>query len=458
MNIWLETNGFGHVTVQTKLRDWLFSRQRYWGEPFPIVYDEIGPVALPEAMLPVDLPETDQFAPRSFEPDDVQSEPERPLDRLGEWKNTTLDLGDGKGARPFVRETNVMPQWAGSCAYYLRYVDPTLVEGLTVTENERYWMGEHGVDLYVGGVEHAVLHLLYSRFWHKVLFDLGVVGTPEPFARLFNQGYIQAYAYTDARGSYVEASEVVERGGEYFYGGEKVNREFGKIGKGLKNMVSPDEMYDAYGADTLRLYEMSMGPLEQSKPWETRAVLGAHRLLQRVWRVVVDEDSGKTRTSEAAPTRDDLVVLHKTIDAVHAAMDDLRVNTPIARITELTNHLTSTYPNGAPTALAEPLVLLLAPYAPHLAEELWSRLGHPASLVREPFPVADPVYLVSATVEIPVQVNAKLRGLVTVASDADAATLEAAARADDKVAALLVGKVIRKVVAIPGRLVNFVVS
>jgi leucyl-tRNA synthetase len=458
MNTWLEQQGRGHGTVQTKLRDWLFSRQRYWGEPFPIVHDEIGPIGVPESMLPVDLPDTDQFAPRSFDPDDAQSEPERPLDRLTEWKNATLDLGDGRGTRTYVRETNVMPQWAGSCTYYLRYIDPTLVEAVTVAENERYWMGERGVDLYVGGVEHAVLHLLYSRFWHKVLFDLGVVGTPEPFGRLFNQGYIQAYAYTDARGIYVEASEVEERNGEFFHQGEKVNREYGKIGKSLKNMVSPDDMCEAYGADTLRLYEMSMGPLEQSKPWDTRAVSGAHRLLQRVWRVVVDEDSGASRVTSDEPTNDDLVALHKTIDAVRAAMDDLRVNTPIARITELTNHLTSTYPNGAPRALAEPLVLLIAPYAPHLGEELWSRLGHVHSLIREPFPTADPAYLVADSVEIPVQVNGKVRALLTVATDTDAAALEAAARADSKVAAQLDGKTIRKVIAVPGKMVNFVVS
>ena len=455
---WLESSGLGVATVQTKLRDWLFSRQRYWGEPFPIVYDEIGPIALPEGMLPVDLPETDQFAPRSFDPDDAQSEPERPLDRLTEWKHAALDLGFGDGLRTYVRETNVMPQWAGSCCYYLRYIDPTLVEAITASENERYWMGSRGVDLYVGGVEHAVLHLLYSRFWHKVLFDLGIVGTPEPFARLFNQGYIQAYAYTDQRGSYVEASEVVERDGAFFYDGAPVNREFGKIGKGLKNMVSPDDMYEAFGADTLRLHEMSMGPLEQSKPWETRAVSGAHRLLQRVWRVVIDEGDGSVRVADGAASEDDLRALHRTIAGVRDAMDELRFNTPIARITELTNHLTATYPGGAPRSLVEPLVLLLAPFAPHMAEELWSRLGHPQSLVRETFPSADPRFLVSETVEVPVQVNGKVRSRIVVPTDTDAAGLEAAARADEKVAALLSAVTVRKVVAVPGRLVNFVVG
>ena len=236
------------------------------------------------------------------------------------------------------------------------------------------------------------------------------------------------------------------------------NGKIAKIGKGLKNMVSPDDMYEAYGADTLRVYEMSMGPLEQSKPWETRAVSGAHRLLQRIWRLIVDEDSGGCRATDAAPQRDDLVVLHKTIEAVRAAMDDLRVNTPIARITELTNHLTSAYPNGAPRGLAEPLVLLLAPFAPHLAEELWSRLGHPHSLIRQSFPITDPAYLSSDTVEVPVQVNGKLRGVVVVPTGADAAVLEAAARADEKIRAQIDDKTVRKVIAVPGRLVNFVVS
>ncbi len=455
---WLQQHGHGAATVQTKLRDWLFSRQRYWGEPFPIVYDDYGPVALPDAMLPVDLPETDQFAPRSFDANDSASEPERPLDRLAEWKHVTLDLGDGSGARALVRETNVMPQWAGSCTYYLRYIDPTHVESLSVEENQRYWMGENGVDLYVGGVEHAVLHLLYSRFWHKVLFDLEEVHTPEPFGRLFNQGYIQAPAFTDQRGIYVEASEVTEHGGQFMHDGQPVKREFGKIGKSLKNMVSPDEMYQAYGADTLRLYEMSMGPLEQSKPWDTRAVSGSLRLLQRIWRVVVDETSGEVRVTDAQPTTPDLRALHSTIAGVRDSMDALRLNTPIARITELTNHLTSTYPAGAPSVLAEPLVLMVAPFAPHLAEELWMRLGHTQSLVREPFPILDPSMLVSDTVAVPVQINGKLRTVLTVAAGSTGAQLEAAALADERVSSALVGRTIKKVVVVPGKMVNLVVG
>ena len=458
INAWLIANGSGQATVQTKLRDWLFSRQRYWGEPFPIVFDDIGPLAVPDAMLPVDLPDTDQFSPRTFDPDDEASSPERPLDRLTEWKNVSIDLGDGRGTRSYARETNVMPQWAGSCTYYLRYIDPSRVESLTVQENSEYWMGERGVDLYIGGVEHAVLHLLYSRFWHKVLFDLGEVNTPEPFARLFNQGYIQAFAFTDERGQYVEASEVEEHEGAFWYHGEKVFREFGKMGKGLKNVVTPDDMYDSYGADTLRVYEMSMGPLEQSKPWDTRAVPGALRLLQRIWRVVVNEDTGHARVVEQELTREDLVVLHRTIDAVRASMDELRVNTPIARITELTNHLTATYPEGAPRSIAEPLVLMLAPFAPHIAEEMWLRLGHSESLVRQTFPAADQRYLVAESVEVPVQINGKLKATVTVPSGASADDLESAARADSKVRTHIDGKTIRKVIAVPGRLINFVVG
>ena len=455
-NEWLQENGHGQGTVNTRLRDWLFSRQRYWGEPFPILYDGIGPIGVPEGMLPVDLPDTDQFTPRTFDANDESSEPERPLDRLTEWKNVSLDLGRGEGTRTYIRETNVMPQWAGSCTYYLRYIDPTYVEGIT-TENSGYWMGDRGVDLYVGGVEHAVLHLLYSRFWHKVLFDLGEVDTPEPFARLFNQGYIQAYAYKDERGVYVEASEVVESNGTYTYEGAPVTREFGKIGKSLKNMVTPDDMYEAYGADTLRVYEMSMGPLEQSKPWDTRAVPGAMRLLQRIWRVVVNEDGGQVRITDAEPTRADLSVLHHTIEAVRGSMDHLRVNTPIARLTELTNHLTSTYPEGSPRALAEPLVLMLAPFAPHLAEELWSLLGHEHSLVRTRFPTADPQYLLRDTVEVPVQINGKVKTVITVASGLSSTELEASARQAEKIAVLLDGKDVRKVIAVPGKLVNFVV-
>ena len=313
-----------------------------------------------------------------------------------------------------------------------------------------------GVDLYVGGVEHAVLHLLYARFWHKVLYDLGVVSSEEPFHRLFNQGYIQAYAYRDRRGQIVEAADVSERDGGWWLGGEPVAREYGKMGKSLRNVVTPDEMYDAYGADTFRLYEMAMGPLDVSRPWNTRDVVGMQRFLQRVWRVLVDEETGKLRDVEHEPSDEDLRVLHRTIDGVRADMEGLRFNTAIAKLIELTNHLMRS--GVAPRAVVEPLVLMLAPLAPHLAEELWQRLGHPRSLAWEPFPEADPALLVESSVEVGVSVNGKPRGRVRVAAGADDTTHEAAARAEPKVAAMLDGRAVRKVVVVPGRLVNFVVA
>ena len=263
---WLEDEGVGEGTVTYKLRDWLFSRQRYWGEPFPIVYDETGlPIALPADQLPVLLPEIDVYAP--LPADDDETVPDPPLSRATDWVEVELDLGDGP--KRYRRELNTMPQWAGSCWYHLRYLDPTNDNVLVAPEIDRYWMGADGVDLYVGGVEHAVLHLLYARFWQKVLFDLGHVGSVEPYQRLFNQGYIQAAAYTDDRGMYVEADQVEERDDGFWLAGKPVTREYGKMGKSLKNAVTPDEIYRQYGADTLRLYEMFMGPLDQDRPWDT---------------------------------------------------------------------------------------------------------------------------------------------------------------------------------------------
>jgi leucyl-tRNA synthetase len=286
------------------------------------------------------------------------------------------------------------------------------------------------------------------------------VSSEEPFRRLVNQGYISAYAYTDERGFYVPAAEVEERNGRFFYQGAEVNREYGKIGKSLKNMVTPDEMIGAYGADTFRVYEMSTGPLDQSRPWETKAVVGSQRLLQRIWRVVVDEVSGAVRAADVEPSEDTLRVLHRAIDGVRDGFATLRFNIAIARITELTNHLTQVYgaDKPVPRSVAEPLVLLVAPLAPHLAEELWSRLGHAESLAWAPFPVADPQWLVEDTVQVAVQVNGKVRSQVSVPADADAAALEAAARADEKIAGYLDGATVRRVVAVPGRLVNFVLG
>jgi leucyl-tRNA synthetase len=462
---WLEATGAGTGTVTTKLRDWLFSRQRFWGEPFPVVYDPDDglPRALPESMLPVALPHIEDYSPTTFADDDDTSVPVPPLGRATDWVEVTLDLGEG--TKTYRRETNTMPQWAGSCWYELRYLDPTNDKAFVDPENERYWMGPQwdgdcgGVDLYVGGAEHAVLHLLYARFWHKVLFDLGHVSSFEPYRRLFNQGLIQAYEYTDHRGLYVDAHEVSEHDGAFWHGDDQVNRQLGRMGKSRKNAVAPDEIYESYGADTLRLYEMFTGPLDQSRPWETTAIVGVYRLLQRIWRNVIDEDTGAITVSSDAPDLETQRALHRTIDAVRDGMEKMRFNVSIAKITELNNLLTARYPDGGvPRSVVEPLVLLLAPLAPHVSEELWSRLGHPDSLATEPFPQADPALLVDETIEIPVQVNGKVRTRVHVPADADAAAVEAAARADDKVAALLDGATVRKVIAVPGRLINFVVD
>jgi leucyl-tRNA synthetase len=461
---WLEAHDAGHATVTYRLRDWLFSRQRYWGEPFPIVYDAAGlPVALPVTMLPVELPDMEDFAPPAYDPDDTESEPLPPLSRATDWATVMLDLGEGP--KPYRRELNTMPQWAGSCWYEIRYLDPTNVERFVDPGVERYWMGPRtpddpgGVDLYVGGVEHTVLHLLYARFWQKVLFDLGHVSASEPFRRLFNQGLVQAYAYTDERGAYVPAAEVEARDGGFSWRGRAVTRQYGRMGKSLKNSVTPDEMYAAYGADTLRVYEMSCGPLDQSRPWETRAVIGAHRLLQRVWRTAIDEATGAGRVSETEVDEATPRTLHRTIAAVRESIEGLRFNVAIARITELTRHLTRTFAGGGvPRSVLEPLVLMLAPLAPHIAEELWSRLGHAGSLAREPFPVADPAWLVDETVEMAVQVNGTLRATVRVPAGADQVAAERAAQADARIAAHLADRRVRKVVVVPGRLVNFVVD
>ncbi|WP_442972734.1 leucine--tRNA ligase [Rhodococcus sp. G-MC3] len=463
----LEKEGKGKGTIQYKLRDWLFARQRYWGEPFPIVYDAEGNAhALPDSLLPVELPEVADYAPVSFDPDDASSEPSPPLAKATDWVNVELDLGDGMAT--YRRDTNVMPQWAGSSWYQLRYIDPTNSETFADPENEKYWVGPRpeihgphdpgGVDLYVGGVEHAVLHLLYSRFWHKVLFDLGHVSSSEPYRRLYNQGYIQAYAFTDARGVYVPAEEVEERDGAWFYQGEPVNREYGKMGKSLKNSVSPDDIFAEYGADTLRFYEMSMGPLDTSRPWATKDVVGAQRFLQRVWRLVLDEETGAVRVTDEKPSEDTLRVLNRIIDGVEADYTALRDNTAGAKLIELTNHLTKEYPNGAPRGVVEPLILMLAPMAPHLSEELWKQLGHDRSLAHGPFPRVDKKWLVADTVDYPIQVNGKVRSRITVPADSTNDDVEKIALAEEKIVALLDGKAPTKVIVIPGRMVNIVLK
>ena len=460
---WLVAKGLGHGTVTYRLRDWLFSRQRYWGEPFPIVWDEDGVAhALPEDMLPVELPEVSDYSPRTFDADDADSSPEAPLGRAEEWVNVTLDLGDGP--KTYRRETNTMPQWAGSCWYEMRYTDPTNAKRFSGEENLAYWMGPRegkvsgGTDMYVGGVEHAVLHLLYARFWQKVLFDLGHVPGSEPFHTLFNQGYVQAYAYTDARGQYVPADEV--EGDEttgFTYKGEPVNREYGKMGKSLKNIVTPDEMYDAYGADVFRVYEMSMGPLDLSRPWETRAVVGSQRFLQRLWRNAVDEETGElTVTDEPADDKTRRLVA-RTIAEVTEEYENLRINTAISKLIVLNNHLTSL--DAVPRDAIEPLILMLAPVAPHLCEELWNRLGHEDSLARESFPVVEVAsLLVEDTVTAVVQVNGKVKARIEVAPSISEEDLIAAALAEAPIVKALGGSEPLKVIARAPKLVNVVVK
>ncbi|MFE9865843.1 leucine--tRNA ligase [Streptomyces sp. NPDC005506] len=457
---WLQTKGLGEGTVNFRLRDWLFSRQRYWGEPFPIVYDEDGIAhPLPESMLPLELPEVDDYSPRTFDPDDADTQPETPLSRNADWVNVTLDLGDGP--KKYRRETNTMPNWAGSCWYELRYLDPNNDGQLVDPAIEQYWMGPReglptgGVDLYVGGAEHAVLHLLYARFWSKVLHDLGYISSAEPFHKLYNQGMIQAFVYRDSRGIAVPATEVEERDGAFYHQGEKVSRVLGKMGKSLKNAVTPDEICAEYGADTLRLYEMAMGPLDVSRPWDTRAVVGQYRLLQRLWRNVVDEETGEVTVVDTEPGEDTLRALHKAIDGVGQDMAGMRFNTAIAKVTELNNHLTKV---GGPLSrsVAERLVLLVAPLAPHIAEELWRRLGHTESVVHQDFPVADPAYVVDETVTCVVQVKGKVKARLEISPLITDEELETLALADPAVVAALDGAGIRKVIVRAPKLVNIV--
>ncbi|MDK8455471.1 leucine--tRNA ligase [Corynebacterium marquesiae] len=464
---WLEKDGSGREKVQYKLRDWLFARQRYWGEPFPIVYDKDGFAhALPESMLPVELPEVEDYKPVSFDPEDKDSEPQPPLAKVRDWVEVELDLGDGP--QTYFRDTNVMPQWAGSSWYQLRYIDPRNDEAFCDIENERYWTGprpeQHGpqdpggVDLYVGGVEHAVLHLLYSRFWHKVLFDLGFVSSQEPYRRLYNQGYIQAYAYTDSRGVYVPTAEVEEKDGKFYYNGEEVNQEYGKMGKSLKNAVAPDDICRDFGADTLRVYEMSMGPLDTSRPWATKDVVGSQRFLQRLWRLAVNEDTGELATTDAALSEDDLKQLHRTIAGVRDDYENLRLNTVVAKLIEYVNYLTKTYRTEAPRAAVEPIAQLVSPIAPHIAEELWQRFGHDETITYQPFPTYEEKYLVDDEIEVPVQINGKVKARINVAADADQDAVFDVALADAKIAELTNGKNVVKKIYVPGRMVNLVVK
>ncbi len=440
---WLEQHHRGRGTVSYRLRDWLFSRQRYWGEPFPIVYDENEvPHLVPASQLPVQLPDIPDYKPRTFDPDDVDSMPQAPLSRNKEWVNVTMDLGDGP--KQYHRETNTMPNWAGSCWYYLRYCDPNDAEHFIAPDEDQYWLGPNhnkiagksgGVDLYIGGVEHAVLHLLYARFWQKILYDLGYVSAPEPFHKLFNQGMIQAYAYTDQRGQYVPASEVQQVPGsgangsdpKFTWKGEPVNREFGKMGKSLKNIVTPDEMYQDYGADTFRVYEMGMGPLADSRPWNTKDISGSQRFLQRLWRNIVDEQTGAVTVSDDKPTGELGQLLNRTIKQVTTEMEEMRPNTAISQLIVLNNALTGL--KAVPREAAEDLVLMLSPIAPHICEELWAKLGHHESLAHAPWPKADPSLAALTSVTAVVQVGGKVRGKLTVSPSISPDDLKAQAMA-----------------------------
>ncbi|MBP7829552.1 MAG: leucine--tRNA ligase [Kiritimatiellae bacterium] len=470
---WLEGQGLGCRKVNYKLRDWLFSRQRYWGEPFPIVFVDGRPQPLPADTLPLVLPEVESYKPSGTG--------ESPLATIESWVQTT----DPATGRPARRETNTMPQWAGSCWYYLRFIDPKNDRAAVDPAKERYWMP---VDLYVGGAEHAVLHLLYARFWHKVLFDAGVVSTPEPFRKLVNQGMIlgemEYTLYRDARGQPVSAERVddndcdkatgeklqaeraaeedIEKQGDAFVyralPGIRVSARSFKMSKSRGNVINPDEVVRLYGADSLRLYEMFMGPLEQVKPWSMKGVEGVHRFLNRVWRLFADEEKGTLNAEvvSAEPSREQLRALHATIRKVTEDIEGMRFNTAIAAMMEFLNEAQKWSPR--PRAALEPFVLLLAPFAPHLAEEIWSLLGQAGSLAAEPWPVVNEALLVEDVIEIPVQVNGKLRGRVRVPVGAGQEAILAAARTEASVAPHLAGKTVRKEIYVAGRLVNLVVG
>ena len=409
---WLEGQGLGVRKVHYKLRDWLFSRQRYWGEPFPIIFVDGKHKALPEDSLPLELPNVATYKPSGTG--------ESPLSTITEWVQT-VDPETGKAA---VRETNTMPQWAGSCWYYLRFIDPRNADKLVDPALEKYWMP---VDLYVGGAEHAVLHLLYARFWHKVLFDAGVVSTREPFRKLVNQGMI-------------------------------LGEDNQKMSKSRGNVINPDSVVSEYGADSLRLYEMFMGPLEQSKPWSMRGVEGVFRFLNRVWRLVINEETDQLdeKVTDSNPDPAQWKTLHQTIRKVTEDIEGMRYNTAIAAMMEFVNEAYRW--ESRPRSILSPFILILNPFAPHVAEELWFRMGNTHTLSYEPWPEFNPEYLVESTIEVVVQVNGKLRGRIVVPREAGQEAVLGLAKSDAGVLTHLTGKTIRKEIYVPGKLVNFVVG
>ena len=452
---WLERRGIGKAKNNTKLRDWLFSRQRYWGEPFPIVYDAAhNHYAIGEDKLPLVLPELADYQPE-------ESDDPRPLlAKATSWLKTTAGEAGVAGLppeTPLTRETNTMPNWAGSCWYYLRFADPHNAEQMVGKEAERYWLSD-GVDLYVGGAEHAVLHLLYARFWHQVLYDLGHVSAREAFRKLFHQGLIMSFAYQRADKSLVPVDQVEERAPEVFVeraNGAPVTQTIAKMSKSLRNVINPDEVITAYGADTFRLYEMYMGPLEASKPWNTRDIAGLSRFLQRTWRLLVNEETGELSLSAAASAEVEKQ-LHRTIAKVQNDIERLAFNTAIAALIGLVN--TGTSEGGLTRDQADRFVRVLAPFAPHVAEELWQRLGHRDLVSLASWPSYDESQLQDDTVEVPVQIMGKVRHRIMVPAKADAAAMEQIALADEKIQELIKGKTVRKIVTVPGKLINIVAN
>ncbi|MEO8841960.1 MAG: leucine--tRNA ligase [Kofleriaceae bacterium] len=451
---WLEQHHRGERTIRYRLRDWLFSRQRYWGEPFPLIQLADGTYQpVPEQDLPVVLPELADYKP--------SADGRPPLARATEWLKTT----DPRTGAPATRETNTMPQWAGSCWYYLRFISPTRSDVAWDREEEKYWMP---VDLYVGGAEHAVLHLLYARFWHKVLFDAGLVSTKEPFQRLFNQGMIHKTSFRDAKGKYYTDAEVEQREGRWVAKatGESLETKLDKMSKSRYNVVNPDDMCAEFGADAMRMYELFMGPVEEGVEWETSGVKGTRGFLDRVWRLLIipadpttgsDVDTLSTKVREDGPVEDKELerVLHAAIKKVTASVTDLKFNTSISELMKFVNEATKA--TTIPRAWFEMFVKILSPFAPHLAEEIWQRLGHTTSIAYEPWPQYDEAKLLRDTMKIAIQVSGKLRGEIEVPSDATEATILATAKADDKVQTFIAGKALKKEIYVKGRLVNLVV-
>lgn len=442
----LEAKRAGEKRVQYKLRDWLFSRQRYWGEPFPIVFDQHGePHPLPDDALPVLLPTVDEYRPT----DDGQP----PLARADDaWRKVTL--ADGTIG---TREVNTMPQWAGSCWYYLRYLDPKNHERAFDPELERYWMP---VDLYIGGVEHAVLHLLYARFWHKVLYDCGLVHTKEPFQKLFNQGMILAPSYQDQAGKYYHPSDVEEKAGQYFAKdtGKPLHTQIEKMSKSRLNVVNPNDVIDQYGADAMRLYELFMGPLEQVKPWQMAGVEGVYRFLHRVWRLVVDEETGalSAKLVNGDETPELLRELHKTIEKVGSDIDNLRFNTAIAQMMTFVNVATAQATISVDSV--KKLLLLLSPFAPHISDELHARLSDHDFLLNASWPDFDKALVVRDEIELVLQVNGKKRGSIVVKKGLENTDVEALALAHSDVKRFVAGSEIMRVIVVKDRLVNVVVK